>query len=260
MRKDLIFTALALVVLALFTMNLTAADFESCDQWATFTNGGFNVYNNIWGSGTGAQCLWANSYRDWGVWANHPNTGGVKSYPNVSRELSIHVDDLASCTSSFSVTRPSSGAYCSAYDIWYDNHSYEIMLWMNHTGAVGPIGSYQTNATIGGHNWDIYRGSNGSNQVFSFLRTSNTNSGTVDIKAISSWIRNRGWFGNANLHKIEFGFEITSSYGGMDFMVRDYSLSYSEGGGGSSSSSSSSSSSGSGGCDSGSSSSGGCGY
>lgn len=153
----------------------------------------------------------------------------MKSYPNVSRELSIDVDDLASCISSFSVTRPGSGAYCSAYDIWYDDHAYEVMLWMNKTGAVGPIGSYQTNQTVGGHNWDIYKGSNGWNQVFSFVRTSNTNSGTVDIKAITDWIRAKGWFGNVNLHKIEFGFEITSSAGGKDFSCNSYSLSYSEG-------------------------------
>lgn len=253
LSKDWIFLW---VVLFLLPAGLNAAEFESCDQWATFTNNGFNVYNNIWGSGAGSQCLWADSYRDWGVWANHPNTGGVKSYPNVSEELSINVDDLASCTSSFSVTRPSSGAYCSAYDIWYDNHSYEVMLWMNKTGAVGPLGSLQTTAAVGGHTWNIYRGSNGSNMVFSFVRTTNTDSGTVDIKAISDWLRSSNWFGNVNLHKIEFGFEITSSSGGMDFMCNNYSLSYSS----DSSSSSSTGSSSSGGCNGSSTSSGGCGF
>ncbi|WP_342669490.1 hypothetical protein [Streptomyces yerevanensis] len=31
---------------------------------------------------------------------------------------------------------------------------------------------------VGGHNWNVYKGTNGSNQVFSFLRTSDSNSGT----------------------------------------------------------------------------------
>ncbi len=243
MKSGFLVGITALFVLMLVPMLGTAQGFESCDQWATFSNGGFNVYNNIWGGGAGSQCLWANSYKDWGVRANHPNTGGVKSYPNVSKELSINVDNLANCTSSFRVSRPNTGAYASAYDIWYNNHAYEVMLWMNKTGAVGPIGSYQTTATVGGHNWDIYRGSNGNNMVFSFVRKSNTNSGTVDIKAVSDWLRRNNWFGNVNLHKIEFGFEITSASGGLDFTCSDYSLSFSSGG-------SSSGGSSGGGCDS----------
>lgn len=230
MKREFLLFIIAITALVLAPISAQA--YESCDQWATFSNGGFNVYNNIWGSGAGSQCLSANAYNDWSIRANHPNTGGVKSYPNVSKELSINVDDLGSCVSSFNVSRPGSGAYASAYDIWYDNHSYEIMLWMNKTGAVGPIGSYRTSATVGGHSWDIYRGSNGSNQVFSFIRTNNTNSGTVDIKAISDWLRRNNWFGNVNLHKIEFGFEITSASGGLNFTCNDYSLSYSAGGSG----------------------------
>lgn len=229
MKRSALLCMAAIVGVFLISMTPSAQAFESCDQWATFSDGGFNVYNNIWGSGAGSQCLTAQSYKNWRVRANHPNTGGVKSYPNVSKELSINVDSLGSCTSSFSVIRPNSGAYCSAYDIWYNNHAYEVMLWMNKTGAVGPIGSKQTTATVGGHTWDIYRGSNGSNQVFSFVRTSNTNSGTVDIKAISDWLRKNNWFGNVNLHKIEFGFELTSSAGGLDFSCNDYSLSFSSG-------------------------------
>ncbi|OAH13095.1 hypothetical protein STSP_37420 [Streptomyces jeddahensis] len=41
------------------------------------------------------------------------------------------------------------------------------MLWVNHNGAVGLLGSYQGNATVGGHNWNVYKGTNGSNEVFS---------------------------------------------------------------------------------------------
>jgi hypothetical protein len=45
-------------------------------------------------------------------------------------------------------------------------NAYEIMLWMNKQGAVGPIGSLQTSVSVGGHSWNVYKGSNGSNQVF----------------------------------------------------------------------------------------------
>ncbi|MGI5157543.1 GH12 family glycosyl hydrolase domain-containing protein [Microbispora sp. CA-102843] len=43
--------------------------------------------------------------------------------------------------------------------------------------------------SVGGHSWDVYRGSNGSNQVFSFVRRSNATSGTVDVKAVLNWLR-----------------------------------------------------------------------
>ncbi|GAA0556616.1 GH12 family glycosyl hydrolase domain-containing protein [Chitinophaga japonensis] len=212
------------------------ANWSSSAQWATWSNGGYTLYNNIWGSGAGPQVIWANTYSNWGVWANHPNTGGIKSYPNSERVVNRQLSTLASLGSSFNVTRPGSGSYVSAYDIWDTNFDYEIMLWMNRAGGVKPI-SYNwdangnpvplfSNLSLGGHTWNVYRGNNTANEVFSFVRTSNTNAGTVDIRAILNWIRNRGWMGNITVGKVQFGFEITSSSGGMDFICNSYSVSY----------------------------------
>jgi hypothetical protein len=213
----------------------TFATWSSTDQWGTWSNGGYTVRNDVWGSGAGPQTIWANSYSNWGVWANHPNTGGVKSYPHSARYVGKTLSTINSCTSSFNITTPASGSYSSDYDIWDVNNSYEIMLWMNKRGSVGPI-SYtydsngavpvNTNLSLGGHTWNVYRGSNGSNQVFSFIRTSNTNAGTVDIKAILNWIKNQGWYGNITLGEVQFGFEITSSSGGLDFIANSYSVSF----------------------------------
>lgn len=203
------------------------ATWQSSDQWGTWTNGGYTLYNNIWGSGAGSQSIWANSYSNWGVTANHPNTGGVKSYPNATRNVNRNLSAINSLTSSFNVTVPSSGAYASAYDIWANNHAYEIMLWMNKTGPVGPLGSLQTTATVGGHTWQIYRGSNGANEVFSFIRTSNTNSGTVDVLAVLNWIRTAGWYSDVLIGDVQFGYEITSSSGGLNFTTNNFSVSYS---------------------------------
>ncbi len=215
------------LVFGLLPSPAMAATWSSSDRWASWNNGGYTLYNNIWGNGYGPQTIWANSYSNWGVWANHPNTGGIKSYPNSNREINRRLSSLNSVSSSFNVSVPNAGAYTSAYDIWADNHTYEIMLWMNKVGPVGPLGSFQANVSVGGHSWAVYRGSNGSNEVFSFVRQSNTNSGTVDIRAVMNWIRGRGWFGDVTLSRVQFGYEITSSSGGMNFNTNSFSVSYS---------------------------------
>ncbi|MDP4183234.1 MAG: hypothetical protein Q8942_19365 [Bacillota bacterium] len=216
-----------------FGLIVNAASWSSSDKWATYSNGGYIVRNDVWGSGAGTQTIWANSYKNWGVKANHPNTGGVKSYPHVAKSVNKKISALSSCKSTFNVTAPSSGSYSSTYDIWCDNSRYEIMLWMNKNGAVSPIASSwdskgnpvasASKVSIGGHTWNVYKGSNGSNAVFSFVRTSNTSSGTVDVKAILNWIKNKGWFGDVTVGEAQFGFEITSS-NGLNFTCNNYSL------------------------------------
>jgi hypothetical protein len=204
----------------------SAAVWSSCDQWASTTLNGYTLYNDIWGSGAGTQCIWANSGTNWGVNANHPNTGGIKSYPNAKKVINKSISSLSSLSSSYNVTVPSSGAYETAYDIWDTNYKYEIMLWVNKTGAVGPLGTSQGTVTLGGSTWTVYKGNNGSNDVFSFVRSSNSGSGTVNILPILKWIKDtKGWFGDVTIGDLQFGFEITSSAGGLDFTVNSESVS-----------------------------------
>jgi hypothetical protein len=219
-------TSLAVVAIGLSTAQAAhAATWSSTDKFATWSNGGYTVRNDVWGSGAGPQSIWANSFSNFGVTSDQPNTGGVKSYPHSAKNINKKLSALSSVSSSFNVSRPGSGAYETAYDIWADNNAYEVMLWMNKQGAVGPLGSQQTTATVGGHTWDVYKGSNGSNDVFSFVRTSGTNSGSVDVLSVLNWIKNQGWFGDVTLGEVQFGFEITSSSGGLDFTTNSYSVS-----------------------------------
>ncbi len=216
----------------------------SCAQYGEWTNGGYTFYNDIWGSGAGAQCIWATMSNVWGVAANHPNTSGIKSYPNISASPAKAISAINTYTSSFSVTVPSSGAYETTYDIWVKGTTttrIEIMLWMNYTGAVAPIAaSYsasgkpvadKSNVNVGGSTWNAYFGSNGSNDVVSLVRTSNTSSGTVDIKAILLWIiandtTRYGVFTSSwTLDQVQFGFEITSDGTTQAFTVTSYSIS-----------------------------------
>jgi hypothetical protein len=204
------------------------------DSW---TNNGFTLNNDVWGSGAGPQTIWARTGTNWGVVANHPQTSGVKSYPHtVKGSVNRTVSSLGSLTSSFNVTVPGSGDYETAYDIWANNFSFEVMLWMNWRGNVGPIAEQYDqngavpafrNITVGGHTWNVYRGSNGSNAVFSFLRTSNTNSGTVDIRAIANWLRTQGWWGDVTLGECQFGFEISGTSGSTNFTDNSFAISWS---------------------------------
>ncbi|GAA1361025.1 GH12 family glycosyl hydrolase domain-containing protein [Streptomyces beijiangensis] len=204
-----------------------AAVWSSSDQWGNYTTSdGYTIYNNIWGSGAGSQTVWANSSSNWGVWADHPATGGIKSYPNAKKVIGKSITSLASLTSSYNVTVPSSGAYNTSYDIWDTGYANEIMLWVNYNGAVGALGSSVGNVTLGSHTWTVYVGSNGANNVYSFLRTSDSTSGTVDILSVLKWLKDtKGYIGNVTVGDVQFGYEITSSAGGLNFNTNSFSVS-----------------------------------
>ncbi|NNJ59419.1 MAG: hypothetical protein HKP61_00330 [Dactylosporangium sp.] len=188
--------------------------------WDSWTDNGYTIINDVWGSGAGPQTIWARTGTNWGVVSSQPSTSGVKSYPHSGKDLDRTLSSLSSLNSSFNVTVPSSGSYATAYDIWADSWAYEVMIWANQSGAVGPIAeSYDangavpaaSNVSVGGHTWNVYRGSNGSNAVFSFVRTSNTNTGTVDVLAVLNWLRSNAWWGDVTVGEVQFGFELTST-------------------------------------------------
>lgn len=203
-------------------------------QWDTWQSNGYTVYNNIWGSGAGSQTIWARTPTNWGVIANHPMTSGVKSYPHTVRgSLNRTVSSISTLTTSFNVSVPGSGNYATTYDIWANNWAYEVMLWMNWNGQVGPIAeSYDQNGAVpnfrnvslGGHTWNIYRGSNGANAVFSFLRVGNTNSGNVDVRAILNWLRTQNWWADVTVGEVQFGFEISGTNGSAAFTDNSFAM------------------------------------
>jgi hypothetical protein len=249
MKKTILFAVLGMVLISCEATDNNnesevKASWSSSDQWASWANGGYTIYNDVWGSGAGSQSIWANTYSQWGVWANHPNTGGIKSYPNSTKYIGKVLSSISTLSTKFNATTPSGGAWESTYDIWDSSNANEIMLWMNYTGSADGSGNVKpisynysaagtavpvyTNQTIGGHTWNVFRGNNGSNNVYSFLRTTKTNSGTIDAKAILTWIKNKGWIGDVTVGNVQFGFEITSSYGtngaGLNYTCNSYSV------------------------------------
>ncbi|KHD14019.1 GH12 family glycosyl hydrolase domain-containing protein [Clostridium butyricum] len=241
--KGIIKLVAVAVLLLVPAQTVFAATWSSSDNWGEWKTNGYTIRNDIWGEGAGPQSIWVNSESDWGVWSAHPNTGGIKSYPHAEKVINKNLSDIKTLTSNFNVTVPTNGvAMETAYDIWLNNNAYEVMLWMNSYGDVKPISynydsygnavPYYWGVPVGGHTWNVYRGNNGGNEVFSFVRVDgNISSGTVDLQEILNWIKDvPEWYGDVYLGQVQFGYEITSSYNngnGYNFKTNNFSV-YSE--------------------------------
>jgi hypothetical protein len=211
----------------------------SCLAQGNLTSGGYLYTNNIWGSGAGSQCIWTTATTQWGVAANHPNTLNIKSYPNVSLSPQKVINAITSYTSSFDVTVPSSGSWMTAYTLSVKGSSpgrVQISLWVNQNGPVVPTstvggGAIPTpdwnNVRVGGHVWDVYLA---NNNAITFVRTSDINSGSVDILAILRWLiannntSQADFTANWTLDQLQFGFDITSDGTTQAFVTNSFSV------------------------------------
>lgn len=212
---------------------------SSSDPYDNFSRDGYSWNNDVWGAGSGPQTISVSAVNQWGVWSNQPNTAGIKSYPHEAFNIGRPLSSINTLSSSFNQDVPTPGAWDVAYDIWDSSNQYEIMLWTNYTGKsdgsgnVKPISHHYaasggaipvySNIDVGGATWNVFEGFNG-HKVISLLCTSKTNSGTVDIKSILQWIKSKGYFGNINVGSVQYGVEITSSPGGMNFNFNNWTV------------------------------------
>nr|WP_166349172.1 glycosyl hydrolase [Bradyrhizobium barranii] len=234
-----VFAALSAASVALVPISAKAPIWSSSAQYGSFSIDGYSWNNDVWGRGAGPQTISVSAVNQWGGWSNQPDTGGIKSYPHEGFNVGKPLSSINTLISNFNQEVPTSGAWDVAYDIWDSSNQYEIMLWTNYTGNpdgggnVKPI-SYKyassgaaipiyTNVDVGGATWNVFQGEN-HHKVISFLRTSKTNSGTVDIKSVLQWIKSKGYFGEINVGNVQYGVEITSSPGGMNFNFNNWTL------------------------------------
>jgi hypothetical protein len=229
-----------------------AAYTSQCTNGQTIVVGAsYKLNNNIWGAGTngaGSQCVWYESSNgQWGVNAAHTSGTGqnIKGYPALVRgwiwynsagsiwasasdtTFPVQMSHLQSFFSNWTMTVPTNGEkYNSSYDIWLDTQSnpnlkaqYEVMIWLNYKGPAYngsdflPIGTkVGTNVTIGGHVWDIWTGNNGTNNVYTFRRTTNTSSvNNLNIGALLLHAQNAGFIQSSYyLLGVQAGWEIVS--------------------------------------------------
>jgi hypothetical protein len=102
----------------------------------------------------------------------------------------------------------------------------EIMIWFNRQGSIQPIGGVVGTTTIGGRSWQVWRGSNGANNVISYVAPSPITSWSFSVLDFINDVRARGaittsWY----LTSIQAGFEPWN--GGVGLAVDNFSASVS---------------------------------
>ncbi|MEV6595515.1 cellulose binding domain-containing protein [Actinoplanes sp. NPDC051346] len=217
------------------------ADTQICEQFGSTTVGGrYVVMNNRWGSAA-EQCVnvtvggFSITKQD-GV----GNTGGAPvSYPAIyygchyancspGTNLPLRLAAISSVTSDISYHYVSGATYDAAYDIWLDPtprrdgvNAMEIMIWFHRQGPIQPVGAVVGTTTVGGRAWEVWRGSNGANEVISYVAPAPIASWKFSVLDFIDDVKRRGavtdsWY----LTSVQAGFEPWS--GGVGLAVSDF--------------------------------------
>jgi hypothetical protein len=138
-------------------------------------------------------------------------------------------------STSYATTTTGSGSYDDAYDIWFNQASstgnnsangLEMMIWLNHNGAVQPAGSkVASGVPIGGRMYDVWHAGNSPGGTVSYVldnpvaSVSNLDLGPLAADAAARGYMSSAWF----LIDVEAGFEIWQ--GGQGLAADSFSLS-----------------------------------
>jgi hypothetical protein len=156
-------------------------------QSVPVAGGRYEVQNNAWGADT-PQCTTAFD-TGFTVEADHAKDSGPAAYPSIvvgcnygtcTRNAPVPrpIADLGDVRSSWAVTVPRRGDYNVAYDVWLDptprregaNTGAELMIWLDRTDRVQPIGAERGSVEIGGAQWAVWTGENQGTPVISYVR------------------------------------------------------------------------------------------
>jgi hypothetical protein len=245
----IIILVLALSSVLFASQPVAAATGQICTQYGTTTQGNYTIMNNRWGT-SATQCInvTTNGFQIVQQDGTGNLSGAPVSYPAIyagchysncspSTNMPIQISTIGSANTSVSVTYPGSGTYDAAYDIWLNADTNvtgvqdtEIMIWLNHTGSIQPIGSNTGTATLGGHSWAVWTGNNGANNVVSY-QSSGITSFSADLKPflLDAITRGSGYGTTAwYLTSIQMGFEPWVS--GVGLAVNSFSATVSGGG------------------------------
>ncbi|MFB8244627.1 cellulose binding domain-containing protein [Streptomyces sp. NPDC055952] len=243
-------TTLATVAALLAATAPARADTVVCEQFgSTVIQGRYVVQNNRWGT-SAPQCVTATDtgFRLTQADGSVPTNGAPKSYPSVfngchytncspGTSLPAQLGTISSAPSSISYGYVSGAVYNASYDIWLDPtprtdgvNRTEIMIWFNRVGPIQPIGSPVGTASVGGRSWEVWTGSNGSNDVISFVAPSAISSWSFDVmdfvdQTVARGMAQSNWY----LTSVQAGFEPWQNGAGL--AVNSFSSTVNTGGG-----------------------------
>jgi hypothetical protein len=191
------------------------------------------VGQDVWNPISGwQQTLTATNPGNWQVTANMPDKNtAVISFPNTGANYnSPQLSSFPAIYSSFSETMGSSSATNAhaAYDLWFNNWNNEVMIQTDFAPSGARCSSYEASATFGGSNgvpiqkWSLCQF--GSELIWQM--PTNEASGSVDIKAMTTWLENNGYMPqNSTVTALSYGFEIASTGGqNQTFRVSNFSI------------------------------------
>jgi len=221
---------------------------QICEKYGstTLAGGKYVVMNNNWGDDT-TQCITTsdNGFTVTTASHNKATNGAPGAYPAIyagchyancssgsGLPMAVTSSGFASVTTSVSMSYPSgAGTYDAAYDIWFDptartdgqNTGAELMVWLNHTGPVQPVGSKVGTVNLAGGTWDVWFGNTGWN-VVSYVRQSSTSSISFNVTSFFNDMLARGYAQRSwYLTSVQAGFE--PWIGGTGLAVNSFSYS-----------------------------------
>ncbi|KAF8192991.1 concanavalin A-like lectin/glucanase [Pholiota molesta] len=199
-HKQCLLVHVAAKFLALLSTRAATIDTSShCGQWDSVAAGQYSLILDQWGlsgASSGSDCAQLTSLSGttvaWKTTWTWTGGSGVKSFTNMQLDsgLNKQLSAIKSIPATWNWSQSSSGTVVAdvAYDLFTSSTSggsnvNEIMIWLANFNA-GPISAvYNSNGTpqpiasgisLAGHTWNLYSGSNGANNVFSFLPASGT--------------------------------------------------------------------------------------
>ncbi|KAI9566136.1 glycoside hydrolase family 12 protein [Boletus coccyginus] len=191
----MIYWSVLLLLLSLVSASpLECSAQTACGQFDTITSGSYSLLTDLWGVSAATcgsqcstlECVNGNTVKWSTEWTWSCETG-VKSFSNIQLNVGINqqLSAISTMHSTWHWTQSSSESVVAdvAYDL-FTSHTAggsnvnEVMIWLANFNA-GPLAykysddgqavSTASNLTIAGHCWDFYWGSNGYNEVYSFL-------------------------------------------------------------------------------------------
>jgi hypothetical protein len=166
------------VCCALLGTPASAAAQSTCSTFGTISidSGAYTFQNNEWNS-SAQQCATVSrtGFRLTTADFNLPTNGAPATYPSIfrgchwgnctsSNPFPIEENNIASASTSVTITQPSGYNNDSAYDIWFNQTSTtsgqpngtEIMIWINHQGSIQAFGSQTATENIDGTTWEVW--------------------------------------------------------------------------------------------------------